>query len=235
MLNQTENDLELLSKRIHDNIAQAMSQENPLVSLGNFCRVTIPKRECDEDSQISSLCEGKILFFKSPLPQKIEQQCIQLFERNMGNYYKKSSWGLNLKEKKKELRHPDARFLILAQEDGENLHESSDNVMAFSHFRFEVNDDNYPTEEVMYVYELQVNQLIRGRGVGKKFMTIMELLAMKSKMRKVVLTVFKNNTQAMHFYRIRMKYGIDDFSPSNYVNDDADYEILSKCVHREQN
>jgi len=41
------------------------------------------------------------------------QQCMELFETNMGLYYKQSSWGLDLTEKADELRHKKARFLLV--------------------------------------------------------------------------------------------------------------------------
>jgi len=221
-----------LCDRINGNIARALSQENPILSLDAFCRVTFQKGEIEEEK---SSREGKIHFYKSPLPKELEIECIKLFESNMGKFYRSSSWGLNLKEKRKELRHPDARFLILKEESSTNNGDGSQsNIIAFSHFRFEVNDDDYPTEEVMYVYELQVDQTVRRSGLGKKIMTIMELLAMRAKMRKVSLTVFKNNEAAMNFYLKKMKYCVDDFSPSKYMDDNSDYEILSKCVHREK-
>ena len=45
---------------------------------------------------------------------------------------------------------------------------------------------------------------------------------------KILLTVFKINTQALSFYH-SMKFGIDANSPSSYGNNDnnIDYEILS--------
>lgn len=54
-----------------------------------------------------------IHYYKSPLPSSLLNQCLDLFETNMGGMYKKSEWGLNMEEKKKELQHDDARFLII--------------------------------------------------------------------------------------------------------------------------
>lgn len=103
-------------------------------------------------------------------------------------------------------------------------------LCAFSHFRFEVNDDDFPTEEVLYVYEMQVDPELQKCGIGKRCMTIMELVALNAKMRRVLLTVFKSNEKAMKFYIKRMKYKIDISSPSNYKGEEVDYEILSKSL-----
>ena len=46
-----------------------------------------------------------------------------------------------------------------------------------------------------------------------------------------MLTVFKMNDRAMGFYLNKMKYGVDECSPSNYEGcEDCDYEILSKSL-----
>lgn len=46
---------------------------------------------------------------------------------------------------------------------------------------------------------------------------------------KIMLTVFRQNTSAMQFYRTKLHYTIDATSPSQY-NQVTDYEILSKSV-----
>lgn len=64
-------------------------------------------------------------------------------------------------------------------------------------------------------------------------MNIVELLALSSKMHKVMLTVFKTNKKAMGFYLNKMKYEVDESSPSNFEgeeNENCDYEILSKSL-----
>lgn len=61
-------------------------------------------------------------------------------------------------------------------------------------------------------------------------MTITELVSIKLRMKKVMLTVFHANEGAMKFY-LRNKYAIDECSPSNFEgNEDCDYEILSKPI-----
>lgn len=47
--------------------------------------------------------------------------------------------------------------------------------------------------------------------------------------KKIMLTVFRQNTAAMEFYRSKLQYTIDSTSPSQY-NQVTDYEILSKDV-----
>jgi len=51
--------------------------------------------------------------FASPLPSNILLQCIDIFKSNMSNMYQNSSWGLDIQQKINELKHPDAKFLIV--------------------------------------------------------------------------------------------------------------------------
>eukprot|EP00903_Cladosiphon_okamuranus_P018756 g17258.t1 len=115
-----------------------------------------------------------------------------------------------------------------AEADGERL-------AGYCHFRFAWDqDDNEDgegvggTEDVLYVYELQVASWAKRRGLGRRMMQALELLANRHGMTKVMLTVFKENTQAMSFYTKKMKYGVDKDSPSNWDQPDEVYEILSK-------
>ena len=160
----------------------------------------------------------------------------------MSEHYKKSKWGLDLPAKLKELKHKKARFLILTREENNVSLSKPDEseILSFAHFRFEFDDDEQPSYPVLYVYELQVKNEYQRHGFGRKMMTIMELIAMKSSMAYVMLTVFLHNDLAMNFYLQKMKYSISDHSPSKFnANDEedeaADYEILWKSVSKKAN
>jgi N-alpha-acetyltransferase 40 len=181
------------------------------------------------------------------------KELLNLFEENMGDLYRQSSWGLDLDEKSQEFEHRKARFLIVrkqrqqrqqGQDDGELCNNdenstttttttttasSSSSLVAYCHYRFCLDDDEQPTSAVLYVYELQVASSERRRGWGKRLMQMMEQLARAADMPKVVLTVFKTNAPALQFYRETLQYDIDATSPSQY-QERADYEILSKTM-----
>jgi len=156
-------------------------------------------------------------FFIS-MPDGRLAECCSLFEKNMGELYRKSSWGLNLDEKTSELKHKGARFLLLLGLD--------DSLAGFVHFRFEYDDEERPTQAVLYLYEIQIDSLYHRQGLGKNIMAIIEKIAKISDMKKVMLTCFKSNKPAMDFYK-DLEYNIDETSPSNF-NEPADYEILSR-------
>ncbi|KAL3801866.1 hypothetical protein ACHAW5_003779 [Stephanodiscus triporus] len=105
-------------------------------------------------------------------------------------------------------------------------------VLGFVHFRYEYDDCNYPKHPVTYIYELQVHSNVQKLGIGKKLMTIVELISLNLNMEKVMLTVFRSNVAAMGFYE-RRNYKVDECSPSNFTgeeNENCDYEILSKML-----
>jgi len=146
--------------------------------------------------------------------------CYNLVKDNMQLMYENSNWGWNEKEKKIEMTEENARYLYAL--DGEK------NIVAMTHFRFDVDDD----VEVIYCYEIQLVNSIRGKGLGKFMIQVLELMALKAKMKKVVLTVFKANSRAVNFFN-KLKYTIDCTSP-HYIDplhpEDYDYEIMSKSL-----
>jgi ribosomal protein S18 acetylase RimI-like enzyme len=164
-------------------------------------------------------------------PQQISkeflQQALELFETNMGEMYRKSSWGFNLETKRAELEHRKARYLLVNRgnnsDNNNNNNNNNNGLVAFSHFRFEMDDEEDPECVVLYVYEIQVAAAYRKQGLGKRLMGILEHIARKNEMDKVMLTVFKANQGAMDFYTQRLGYVVDESSPKY-----EDYEILSK-------
>ena len=229
------------ANRIRQNLIKANSCNDPiatpLLSAFTTFSIDIPKSTSSAEAETNKV-SLKISFFKSPLPPVLLNVCMDLFEANMGALYEASQWGLNLDEKRDELTHEGAQFLIVTIDTNQDGTDgwNKDSLVAFTHFRFEVNDDDHPTEEVLYLWEIQVQDAYRRYGLGKRLMTIMEVIGMQMKMKKVMLTVFKNNQPALEFYRKKLKYGIDESSPTNYESgpddEEADYEILSKCVNK---
>lgn len=152
-------------------------------------------------------------------PDEIDT-AFKFVETNMKDLYNQSKWGWDEKVKRNEMCKESARYLFAIDGDA--------NVVAMSHFRFDVDDEL----EVLYCYEIQLSEHIRGKGLGKFMMQILELMAMKAKMKKVVLTVFKANERGIHFFE-KLKYVLDDTSP-HYDDplhpENYDYEIYSKTL-----
>eukprot|EP00545_Synedropsis_sp_CCMP1620_P008162 CAMPEP_0119028860 /NCGR_PEP_ID=MMETSP1176-20130426/39682_1 /TAXON_ID=265551 /ORGANISM="Synedropsis recta cf, Strain CCMP1620" /LENGTH=211 /DNA_ID=CAMNT_0006985097 /DNA_START=49 /DNA_END=684 /DNA_ORIENTATION=+ len=158
----------------------------------------------------------------APLPPPLLQSCMDMFEDNMGQLYSDSSWGLNLPEKRAELDHNDARFLLVMSGDDDKKEGS---LVGYCHFRFDTDDDDDPKELVGYVYELQVSKDFQGHGVGRRLMDIVHEVAKKASLSKVMLTVFDANEGAARFYNT-LGYVIDELSPG----EEADYKMMSKTM-----
>jgi ribosomal protein S18 acetylase RimI-like enzyme len=154
----------------------------------------------------------------SKLPDARLEECLSLFERNMGDMYRNSSWGLNMEEKANELKHANAKILLLTN--------PNDKLGGFVHFRFEYDDDEQPTRGVLYLYEIQIEECYHRQGLGRKIMTLIEQIASNAELTAVVLTVFKANQSAISFYE-KLKYSVDETDPCNY-DGPADYKILSR-------
>lgn len=188
-------------------VKNADAVENPLESLTAFQKYTRNGLELSiQCKRIQSLSS---IDFES---------VFDLVKTNMESLYEGSSWGWNEKSKREEMCEENARYLL--------AYDAEDKVVAMSHFRFDVDEDI----EVLYCYEVQLSEEVRRKGLGKFLMQILELMAMKSRMKKVILTVFKANTHATNFFT-KMKYGVDETSPSLDDIEDVenyDYEILSK-------
>jgi ribosomal protein S18 acetylase RimI-like enzyme len=103
--------------------------------------------------------------------------------------------------------------------------------VGFVYYRYDYEPEK--KSEVLYVYEIQLEPEVTGKGLGKHLMQILELMALRHKMHWILLTVFKDNKRALNFYLNHLKYQVDPMSPSaeNPFNED-EFEILSKCMVR---
>lgn len=194
-----------IQKRISKNVTKANLLTNPFEKTGGgsssstFFEVNshLPKQSSSKDETQLHTKEGEhqkenplrfqVTFHKSPLPRKLHKQCMTIFQENMSSLYQTSSWGLDLDAKSKEFLHPDARFLIIQPM---LLHDDKkkkvQKICAFSHFRFEPNREIDPTEEIMYVYEIQVDSSYQKFGIGGFCMKTMEQIAIQTEMRSMV-------------------------------------------------
>lgn len=139
--------------------------------------------------------------------------------KELKSMYEQSSMGWDEAEKRKELYHREQRFLIASHEDfGERI--------GFLSYRFDVEEG----QAVMYVYELGVSRDVRGKRLAFALMKHAEDLCSKLSIGSIMLTVFLQNQAAMSLYRDKLKYVIDESSPSQYGLDDVGYEVLRKKI-----
>lgn len=236
-------DLKLFRKRV----AAARRLENPLD--------TLDPQELSQWFHKSSsiqptLAEPELeVQFVSSLSTSQLESCLKILQDNMETLYQQSEWGWNLDEKRHELLHEHARFILVMKNDTEGDIKDSKNsstadpsasnnetkiVVAFCHIRFDWDDDEQPTEPVVYVYELQIHSDYQRRGMGQVLMNqVLPHIGRRVQLNKCMLTVFHHNDAAMHFYRQHCEFTVDASSPSQF-GEPADYEILSRSFAQSQ-
>ncbi|KAJ8914358.1 hypothetical protein NQ315_011346, partial [Exocentrus adspersus] len=185
-------------------VTQANGLEDPLAPFPYF-------RKYNNSGINASLFVKRV----TDLDDIVLQWAFNLIKCNLKEKYEQSSWGWNDEEKMTELSDKNAWYLIAKEEKGD--------MLGFSHFRFDLDQGI----EVLYCYELQLVPTTRGKGLGKYMMQILEAIALVNNMRKVVLTVLKNNPCSV-FFKL-MGYKIDESSPEDDEKECFSYEILSKA------
>jgi N-alpha-acetyltransferase 40 len=183
------------------------------------------------------------------LSAELVDACLDLFQVNMGELYRNSSFGLDVDAKRSELTHRKARYLLVfdnsemvgaAKENGNPSsgpsssdasvnRKEKDRLVAFVHFRYCLDEDEAPSCAVLYVYEIQVSARCSGRGLGTALMNLVMGAAQSVGLNKVVLTALKSNPRALRFYKDRLGFAVDETDPST-CGDSADYEILGKAI-----
>ncbi|XP_057446789.1 uncharacterized protein LOC130738696 isoform X2 [Lotus japonicus] len=179
------------------------------------------------------------------LSSAVKQYIQRLLKLNMEGPYG-SEWLEEEKVKRREMVAPEARYIFvheMADSSADEMRimltgedastpclDDSGPLVGFLHYRF-VLEEEIP---VLYVYELQLEHRVWGKGLGKFLMQLIELMAQKNCMGAVMLTVQKANLQAMNFYISKLRYVISTMSPSK-VNPmmDKSYEILCKTFSDE--
>ena len=149
--------------------------------------------------------------------------CFDLVASTSSSTYSNSSKGWSPNKKRKEMRLPDLRYLLLKQDTAAEAP-----VEGFISFMLTYEDG----QEVIYCYEIHLTPQLCGLGIGKYLMGLMEGVGRKAGVEKAMLTVFRENQQGLAFYE-KLGYSADDFSPQprklrNGVIKKADYSILSK-------
>ncbi|CAN1200895.1 N-alpha-acetyltransferase 40 [Linum perenne] len=108
-----------------------------------------------------------------------------------------AEWPQEEKVKRREMVSPEALYIFVQEED---LDDKAVPLVGFVHYRFTL-EEEIP---VVYVYEIQLESRVQGKGLGKFLMQLVELIARKNCMSAIVLTVQKANVAAMDFYTNKM-------------------------------
>jgi ribosomal protein S18 acetylase RimI-like enzyme len=191
------------------------------------------KRDLEADSYDISIHTA------ATIPDTELTSCFKLLELTSSNAYKNSSIGWSSSEKRKEMKLPDMKYMILRRGASSSVQDtkgdSSSSILTgqFAGFlEFMVTyEDGY---EVLYCYEIHLTPEVQGQGLGEELIERFEKIGRRIGLEKAMLTVFKSNSRAIKFYS-RMGYAEDENSPRprklrNGTVKEADYMIMSKSL-----
>ncbi|KAF5200964.1 N-alpha-acetyltransferase, partial [Thalictrum thalictroides] len=197
---------EILEKKkaIEEIIKAASTEKDHLVAFPPFCHY-------NRNGLSVYLESGSGEQLSSPTKHYIQT----LLKVNMEGAYG-PEWLTEEKIKRREMVAPEARYIFVREDPNaisteiSSLPENKEKhycwigegnpVVGFVQYRFVVEED----VPVAYVYELQLEGRVQGKGLGKYLMQLIELIARKSRMGAVVLTVLKANLLATNFYRNKL-------------------------------
>jgi len=154
--------------------------------------------------------------------------CFDLMASTCSADYADSSIGWSPAKKRKEMRLPDLRYLLLKQSTACSKEDGTEEVVGFLSFMLTYEDGF----EIVYCYEVHLRPYLQGKGIGKQLVLVMEEVGRSAKVKKAMLTVFVVNEAARKFYD-NLGYEEDDFSPRPRKLRDGivkrpNYTILSK-------
>ncbi|KAJ8771921.1 hypothetical protein K2173_027098 [Erythroxylum novogranatense] len=177
---------------------------------------------------------GLFLYLESgggdKLSSSVKQYIQNLLKVNMEAAFG-PEWPMEEKAKRRDMVSSNAHYIFVRDGVCDSANEESP-LVGFVHFRFTL-EEELP---VLYVYEIQLESRVQGKGMGKFLMQLLELIAHKCRMSAVVLTVQKTNTAAMNFYTSKLRYTISRISPSKVdplMGVEKNYEILCKALNHE--
>ena len=150
------------------------------------------------------------------------EACLELIARSSAKAYAASGLGWSVVKKRKEMKLPDLRYLLLKN--------ATDRIQGFLSFMLTYEDRH----EVVYCYELHLSPSAQRQGIGKHLMGLVETVGKSAGVDKSMLTVFTENHTALMFYE-RLGYSKDDYSPQprkmrNGTVKMPTYLILSKSL-----
>ncbi|KAL6503057.1 hypothetical protein OROHE_023959 [Orobanche hederae] len=177
------------------------------------------------------------------LTSRTKQYIQKLLKLNMEAPYG-AEWPAEEKIKRREMVAEEAHYIFVQQISNEDANVVSKltgdertcscagPTVGFVHYRF-ILEEEVP---VLYVYELQLEPHVQGKGIGQFLMQLIELIACENSMGAVVLTVQRANLLAMDFYIRKLGYTISAISPSRVdplLGQEKSYEILCKTFDHE--
>ncbi|KFX90136.1 hypothetical protein O988_08333 [Pseudogymnoascus sp. VKM F-3808] len=160
--------------------------------------------------------------------------CFSLVEESSKGDYSASKEGWKPAAKRREMRLLELKYLLVRSTGAHDVgrERKAGDIEAFVSFMPTIEDE----QEVLYVYEIHLAPTLRRSGLGRQLMMLVEGVAQKIGVEKVMLSCFTRNVIAKGFYE-GIGYEKDEYSPPPRVLRDGReveeaYVILSKRVGR---
>lgn len=158
--------------------------------------------------------------------------CFSLVEESSKGDYSASKQGWKPTAKRREMRLLELKYLLIRSAEPRDGEEkgAAGGIEAFASFMPTIEDE----QEVLYVYEIHLAPSLRRSGLGRQLMKLVEGVARKIGVEKVMLSCFTRNATAKGFYE-GIGYEKDEYSPPPRVLRDGReveeaYVILSKRI-----
>ncbi|WVW84811.1 hypothetical protein I302_106846 [Kwoniella bestiolae CBS 10118] len=189
------------------------------------------------------------------LSSRAQDAIFKLFDENMYDLQKTSTFPYTESSKREELFDPDARYVLLlsstsSTSNGIGVNNKGkgkgkeaqvefryEDLLGFCGFRFDTEETLSSRDaEVVYCYEVQLSRRCRGLGLGKRLLGILEGIGRRRGLDKVMLTCLKSNASALAFYT-KQGYTADEIDPTRIneeepVEDDDDDEGEEEVDYR---
>ena len=168
--------------------------------------------------------------------------CFDLISKTSQQDYKSSSRGWDPDYKMEEMSDKEMTYLLVRQAEGfigvDRASEQSGSehhagaILGFLSFKFEPEEEELKMmTPVLYMYEIHLDDRLRGQGLGGRMIKWAESQARLVKISKVMLTVFAVNEAATRLYHSQ-GFVRDPLSPEDRVTRrkviKPDYIIMSK-------
>jgi GNAT superfamily N-acetyltransferase len=148
----------------------------------------------------------------SKMHSRLTDWAVELTKTNMEDLYEETGYGWEDGPKESELTEECARILVVRRAVAEGAKEGAEGApIAYIHFRFTLQGEIHQTvsgEPALFVYDVQVAEEAQGRGLGKRLMQLMELIAAKHQMRHVMVRTIGEDPRTINFINTKLKgYG----------------------------
>jgi len=227
---------------ISDFIAQYVTPSTQVGDSAENDAIDQPHPSQDQLQQDMTPTPHVDVYSAATIPVADLESCLDLIEQTSSQAYMASNAGWSRTKKRKEMKLPDMKYLILR--DTPNDYSDPSGQVPREKQR-DIADSNAPSpppkereesisspdtvsgnvlgflsfmvtyedgKEVVYCYEIHLSPTARGRGVGRLLMGRMEAIGRAVGLEKTMLTVFKSNEIARRFYE-RLGYEVDEYSP----------------------